>query len=93
MVVLGGLHADLLKVGHHGSKTSTTPAFLQAVSPSYAAISVGRHNYYGHPKLETLKKLEDVHARTYRTDLLGASTFYLDGTRVTTANWEQLTAW
>lgn len=89
MVTLGGLHADLLKVGHHGSKTSTTAAFLQAVSPSYAAISVGQHNYYGHPKIETLEKLEDAHAYTYRTDLLGAFTFYLDGKHVTTTAWDQ----
>lgn len=88
MIEEGGLHSTLLKVGHHGSKTSTTPAFLQAVSPSYAVISVGQRNYYGHPKLETLEKLEDAHALTYRTDLLGASTFYLDGSRITTAAWE-----
>ena len=78
MIALGGLRSDLLKVGHHGSKTSTTPGFLAAVSPQYAAISVGRHNYYGHPKAETLEKLESAHVRTYRTDLLGASTFYLE---------------
>jgi competence protein ComEC len=89
MVALGGLHSDLLKVGHHGSKTSTTPGFLAAVSPSYATLSVGQHNYYGHPKLETLQKLESAHVRTYRTDLLGASTFYLDGKHVTTAGWDQ----
>lgn len=92
MVALGGLHSDLLKVGHHGSKTSTTPRFLAAVSPSYAAISVGLHNYYGHPKLETLEKLETAHVRTYRTDLLGTSTFYLDGKHVTTAGWNQAPA-
>ena len=89
MLALGGLHSDLLKIGHHGSKTSTTPEFLHAVSPAFAAISVGRHNYYGHPKLETLDKLEDAHVRTWRTDLLGASTFYLDGKVVTAATWEQ----
>ncbi|HMD21696.1 MAG TPA: ComEC/Rec2 family competence protein [Alloacidobacterium sp.] len=89
MVALGGLHSDLLKVGHHGSKTSTTPGFLAAVSPSYAAISVGQHNYYGHPKLETLQKLESAHVHTYRTDLLGASTFYLDGKHITAAGWDQ----
>ena len=89
MIAQGALHADLLKVGHHGSKTSTTSAFLQAVSPSYAAISVGRHNYYGHPKIETLEKLENSHTYTYRTDLLGASTFYLDGKHVTTTAWDQ----
>jgi competence protein ComEC len=88
MLYGGELHSDLLKVGHHGSKTSTTPAFLQAVSPSYAVISVGRRNDYGHPKLETLEKLEGAHALTYRTDLLGASTFYLDGRHITTAVWD-----
>lgn len=91
MLAEGGLRSDLLKVGHHGSKTSTTPAFLQAVSPVYAAISVGRRNYYGHPKYETLEKLEGAHALTYRTDLLGASTFYLDGTRITAAPWAPAT--
>jgi competence protein ComEC len=91
MLAEGGLHADLLKVGHHGSKTSTTPAFLQAVSPEYAAISVGRRNYYGHPKHETLEKLEGAHALTYRTDLFGASTFYLDGKHVTAAGWSAIT--
>lgn len=90
MLALGGLHSDLLKVGHHGSKTSTTPDFLRAVSPAYAVISVGRHNYYGHPKLETLDKLADAHVRTWRTDLLGASTFYLDGRQVTASTtWGQ----
>ena len=44
------LHSDLLKVGHHGSKTSTTPRFLAAVAPSYAIVSVAHHNPYGHPK-------------------------------------------
>ncbi len=92
MLALGGLHSDLLKVGHHGSKTSTTPGFLAAVSPSYAAISVGQHNYYGHPKLETLEKLGSAHIHTYRTDLLGASTFYLDGKQVTATGWDQIPA-
>jgi competence protein ComEC len=89
MVAQGGLRSDLLKVGHHGSKTSTTPGFLAAVSPSYAAISVGQHNYYGYPKLETLQKLESAHVHTYRTDLLGASTFYLDGKHITAAGWDE----
>ncbi|QNI33233.1 ComEC/Rec2 family competence protein [Alloacidobacterium dinghuense] len=90
MVALGNLRSDLLKVGHHGSKTSTTSGFLGAVSPSYAVISVGQRNYYGHPKLETLEKLETANVHTYRTDLLGASTFYLDGKHVTTAGWRQV---
>ena len=78
-----GLHSNLLKIGHHGSITSTNPWFLSAVSPSWAAISVGRHNYYGHPRHEVLEELQASHVRTYRTDVLGASSFFLDGTRVT----------
>jgi competence protein ComEC len=74
-----GLHSDLLKVGHHGSRTSTSPHFLAAVSPSYAVISVARHNPYGHPKMEILQRLQDQHIRTFRTDALGATSFYLNG--------------
>jgi competence protein ComEC len=77
-----GLAADLLKVGHHGSKTSTIAPFLRAVAPRYAVVSVGMHNSYHHPRWETLMKLQDAHALTYRTDLLGLSTFYLDGRKV-----------
>jgi competence protein ComEC len=77
------LHSDLLKVGHHGSKTSTTPRFLAAVAPGYAVVSVAHHNPYGHPKMETLRRLQDDHVRTFRTDALGATSFYLDGASVT----------
>jgi competence protein ComEC len=77
------LHADLLKVGHHGSKTSTTPGFLAAVSPSYAVISAAHRNPFGHPKWEILDRLQKDHVRTYRTDEEGATTFYLDGNSVT----------
>jgi competence protein ComEC len=77
------LHSDLLKVGHHGSRTSTTPRFFAAVSPRYAIISVAHHNPYGHPKLEVLDRLQDSHVLTFRTDALGATTFYLDGNAVT----------
>lgn len=87
MVAEGGLHADLLKVGHHGSITSTTPAFLAAVSPQWAAISVGRRNFYGHPRQEVLKELQSAHIQTYRTDMVGMSTFYLDGTKMQPAVW------
>jgi competence protein ComEC len=79
-----GLHSDLLKVGHHGSKTSTTPRFLAAVAPTYAIISVGHHNPYGHPKLEVLHRLQDDRIRTFRTDALGETSFYLDGKSVST---------
>jgi competence protein ComEC len=71
--------ADLLKVGHHGSATSTIPELLSAVRPHFAVISVGAHNVYGHPRREVLQRLADAHIRTYRTDLNGAVSFYLDG--------------
>lgn len=87
MLARGGLNADLLKIGHHGSRTSTTPDFLAAVSPSWAAISVGRRNFYGHPRREVLEELQDAHIRTLRTDMLGLSTFYLDGAHVQVAVW------
>jgi competence protein ComEC len=70
-------HATLLKVGHHGSHTSTTPAFLAAVSPIDAVISDGQHNTFGHPSPITLQTLEAAHVRTFRTDRLGAETFLL----------------
>ena len=76
----GDLASDLLKVGHHGSKTSTTPPFLARVAPHLAVISVGPFNSYHHPRWETLDKLENEGARTWRTDMLGISTFYIDGT-------------
>jgi competence protein ComEC len=76
------LSSDLLKVGHHGSKTSTIPPFLARVAPHFAVISVGPYNSYHHPRWETLEKLQEEGARTWRTDLLGISTFYIDSTGV-----------
>jgi competence protein ComEC len=78
-------HADLLKVGHHGSATSTTPEILQSVKPSYAVISVGFRNSFGIPKPDVLERLQDSGVRVYRTDLNGAVTFYLDGHSVTSS--------
>ncbi len=75
-------HADLLKVAHHGSATSTTPELLEAVEPKYAAISVGAHSIFGHPKPAVLSRLAAAHVRTFRTDTLGVLTFYLDGKNV-----------
>jgi len=74
--------ADLLKVAHHGSATSTIPELLAAVHPQFAVISVGARNVYGHPRREVLDRLEEAHVRTYRTDADGAVTFYLDGKTV-----------
>jgi len=74
--------ADLLKVAHHGSATSTTPLLLERVHPRFAVISVGARNTYGHPRGEVLTRLGDADVMTYRTDLDGAVTFYLDGKTV-----------
>ncbi len=63
---------DILKVGHHGSKTSTAQEFLDRVSPKHAIISAGRANRYGHPAPETLEKLETAGAKIWRTEENGA---------------------
>ena len=75
--------ADLLKVGHHGSATSTIHELLAAVHPRFAVISVGARNVYGHPRMEVLERLAGAQVRTYRTDLDGAVAIYLDGNTVT----------
>jgi competence protein ComEC len=87
MLAEGGLHADFLKVGHHGSRTSTTPDFLASVAPEWAAVSVGRRNFYGHPNREVLERLAGAHVRTYCTDKVGLSTFDLDGRGVRVTVW------
>jgi competence protein ComEC len=76
------LKSDLLKVAHHGSATSWTPEFIRAVRPRWAVISLGARNTFGHPRIETLKGLEEAGAATYRTDRNGATSFYLDGRSV-----------
>jgi competence protein ComEC len=78
-----GLASTLLKVGHHGSVTSTRPEFLARVSPRWAVISCGLHNRYGHPREEVLDELEAAHVRTLSTDVNGISCFHVDGTGVT----------
>ena len=77
--------ADLLRVAHHGSARATTPALLAAAHPRYAVISVGSRNVYGHPRFEVLSRLAAANVRTFRTDLNGAVTFYLDGDSATPA--------
>jgi competence protein ComEC len=82
MVATEPLAAGLLKVGHHGSNTSTIPAFLAAVHPSYGVISVGRHNPFGHPRVSVLDELGAAHVRVYRTDTLGLCSFLLNGATI-----------
>ena len=72
------LPATLLKAGHHGSRTSTTPSFLAAASPRAAVISVGRRNPFGHPRSEVILEFANTHTPLYRTDLMGASSFFLN---------------
>jgi competence protein ComEC len=74
--------ADLLKIGHHGSATSTSEELLAAVRPRIGVISVGRQNSYGHPRYEVLRRLADSGVSVYRTDMDGLVTFYLDGKSV-----------
>ena len=76
------LKSDLLKVGHHGSATSSSPEFIHAVKPRWAIISVGATNTFGHPRRETLEHLQQEGVFTYRTDRNGAMMFYLDGKSV-----------
>ena len=78
-----GLESMLLKVGHHGSLTSTRPEFLERVRPQWALISCGLHNRYGHPKQQILEELQAAKVRTFRTDTGGATCFALDGKTVT----------
>lgn len=77
--------ADVLKVAHHGSTTSSSLGFLEAVNPEYAIISVGEGNSYGHPDYDTIQKLKSINAAVYRTDELGTITivFGADGVQIT----------
>jgi competence protein ComEC len=78
-----GLESTLLKVGHHGSVTSTRPEFLARVQPQWAVISCGLRNRYGHPREEIIEELQGSHVRTLRTDTNGAACFLLDGKGLT----------
>jgi competence protein ComEC len=73
------LQSTVLKVGHHGSKTSTSAPFLAAVAPRWAVVDVGAGNRFGHPAQETLDALAEAGAETYRTDKDGAIVFRTDG--------------
>jgi beta-lactamase superfamily II metal-dependent hydrolase len=77
------LAADLLKIGHHGSSSSTTLSFLEKVNPQYGVISVGKNNKYDHPTKFTLEKLNRAGVEVYRTDQLGTIIAISDGEKIT----------
>ena len=82
--------ADVLKVGHHGSHTSSTQAFLDAVRPVFAIVSVGQDNSYGHPHADVIDRLLDHNAVVYRTDLDGLVSIRTDGRRIHVQSWRDL---
>lgn len=81
--IAGKLEANLIKIGHHGSSSSTTPAFLNKVKPEYAVISVGRNNDYKHPHKETMELLKKLSVPVYRTDECGTIIAESDGKSIT----------
>ena len=76
------LNADILKVAHHGSKTSSIKEFINTVSPKYAVIGVGKDNKFGHPSEKTLETLNDKNVKIYRTDISGEIMIIIDGDSV-----------
>ena len=71
---------DVLKVGHHGSKTSSSEEFIKEMNPKYSIISVGKDNRYGHPNKEVLKVLKQ--SKIYRTDTQGSITFKIKNNKL-----------
>lgn len=69
---------NLLKVGHHGAKTSTSAQFVEIIRPEFSVLSLGRNNKYGHPHLEVIDTLTQVGTQIYRTDLLGSIVWRLE---------------
>jgi competence protein ComEC len=80
------LKANILRIGHHGSSTSTTEEFLNKVNPDYAVISLGKDNTYGHPHREIIEALEGRNIITLRTDILGNIVFKTDGKNIELIN-------
>ncbi|WP_255460681.1 DNA internalization-related competence protein ComEC/Rec2 [Edaphobacter albus] len=78
MLARGLAPITLLKVGHHGSRTSTTPEFFSALAPKDAIVSVGKNNTFGHPRMEVIERIAAGGTRLYRTDEFGLTTFLLE---------------
>ncbi|MCL2615885.1 MAG: MBL fold metallo-hydrolase, partial [Dehalococcoidia bacterium] len=77
------MQADVLKAGHHGSRTSSSQAYLDVVNPTYVVISCGVGNSYGHPHSEAMERYVAMNFSIYRTDLNGTIIFTTDGTEIT----------
>jgi len=86
----GFLDSDVLKVGHHGSKTSSSEAFLKMVTPEVSLISDRRQNKFHHPARQTLDKLRAINSKVYRTDISGAVLLQTDGRTIENINWRQM---
>lgn len=88
LVAAGGeLKCDILKVAHHGSRTSSTTPFLQKAKPDLAVMSLGRRNTYGHPSPEVVQRFGAFQTKLFRTDISGAVVFVSDGVRFRQVEW------
>lgn len=76
------LESNIIKLGHHGSKSSSSTVFLKKIAPDYAIISCGKNNKYGHPHKETIDKLDSLGIKYYRTDIDGNIVFRSDGMNI-----------
>jgi len=83
------LHADVLKVGHHGSRTSSCEEFLTAMKPHIAVVSVGKFNKFRHPSKLVIQRLKDHATEVHRTDEEGAIKFESDGTSIWRVYWRE----
>ena len=84
------LSADVLKTGHHGSKTATHDAFLRRVAPDYAVLTCGQGNSYGHPHREVVDRLNAANIAAYRSDVHGHIVFTADGETITVATQKEV---
>ena len=82
MASKANLKADFIKIGHHGSHSSSQERFIKAVAPQYAAISCGAKNRYKHPHTQTLELLSMLKIVYYRTDIFGTITLVSDGSKI-----------
>ena len=83
------LRTDVLKVGHHGSKTSSSAAFLDLIRPRLSVVSVGYRNKYFHPGKKTMARLAGMQAHPLRTDRVGAVVVQSDGRELQLLNWRK----